>query len=299
MGSKASFSAKMTKKSLNENRLFTAALSMDDFQHLSEFIRKRSGIKVPPSKKTMIEGRLRKRLRSLGMDSYEDYCDFLFSPAGIESESVHMIDMITTNKTDFFREPEHFTYLVNKVLPELRDNYGLGLKKPLHIWSAGCSSGEEPFTLAMVVSEFKEMDSGFNFSILATDICTQVLEKAARGIYDHERIEPVPMPLRKKYLLKSRNKRAALVKIAPELRALVRFKRLNFMDEDFRIREPIAVIFCRNVLIYFDKNTQERLLARFCRQLIPGGYLFTGHSESLQGMNLPLDNITTTVYQRT
>lgn len=271
---------------------------MDDFQRLSRFINKRSGIKVPPAKKTMIEGRLRRRMRSLGIDTYEDYCDFLFSPAGIESESGHMIDVVTTNKTDFFREPTHFTYLVDKVLPDLRDRYGLGRRKMLHIWSAGCSSGEEPYTLAMVLSEFKEMESGFNFSILATDICTRVLEKAARGIYDHGRIEPVPMLLRKKYLLKSRNQRKALVKIAPEIRALVKFKQLNFMDEDFRIREPIAVIFCRNVLIYFDRSTQEQLLGRFCRHLIPGGYLFTGHSESLQGMDLPLDNIAATVYRR-
>jgi chemotaxis protein methyltransferase CheR len=278
-------------------KFFDAVLSKDDFKRLSEFVREISGIKLPPGKKTLVEGRLRKRLRSLQMESYEDYCNYLFSPAGIESELIHMIDVITTNKTDFFREPEHFDYLVKKVLPELSGK-GLGRRQRLNVWSAGCSSGEEPFTLAMVLSEFRERRSDFNFSILGTDICTKVLEKAARGIYPHERIEPVPMTLRKKYLLKSKDKSYSLVKIAPELRSLVKFERLNFMDVDFRIREPIAVIFCRNVLIYFDRQTQEQLLSRFCRYLIPGGYLFTGHSETLQGMNLPLDNIAATVYRK-
>ncbi len=279
-------------------KLFETSLSNENFRHISEFVRQMSGIKLPPTKKTLVEGRLRKRLRSLQMDSFAEYCDYLFSPEGLESECIHMIDMITTNKTDFFREPEHFNYLFKNVLPELYQRYGLGPKKRFTVWSAGCSSGEEPYTLAMVLSEFKVRYPDFKFSILATDISTRVLKKAVRGIYGHERIEPVPMPLRKKYLLKSKDKGENLVKIAPEVRSLVMFERLNFMDAEFRIRDPISVIFCRNVLIYFDRSTQEKLLSRFCKHLIPGGYLFTGHSETLQGMTLPLSNLATTVYRK-
>lgn len=273
-------------------------MSDRDFCRLSEFIHNQCGIKMPPAKKTMLEGRLRKRLKALGIDSFDRYCEYLFNSRGAETEFVHMINVVTTNKTDFFREPDHFDYLMRRVLPELISLRGLGGSRRLNVWSAGCSTGEEPYTLAMVLSEFAETHPGFRFSILATDISTAVLEKAAVGIYEHERVHPVPMTLRKKYLLKSKSKEREMVRIAPELRPLVHFERLNFMDTEYDIKEPIGVVFCRNVIIYFDRPTQEKILNRLSQHLITGGYLFVGHSETLHGMDLPLLQTATTVHRK-
>ena len=278
--------------------IFSAQLSDKDFHRLSRFIHDSCGIALPPAKKTMVEGRLRKRLRTLGMESFGNYCEFLFSPGGMQSEYIHMIDVVTTNKTDFFREPDHFDYLSNRVLPEMVHSGGSGGRKKVNAWSAACSTGEEPYTLAMVLSEFAAARPGFDFSILATDISTTVLEKATLGIYEHDRVIPIPMTLRKKYLLKSRQKDKGLVRIAPELRNCVHFRRLNFLDERYGIDDRMDVVFCRNALIYFDRPTQEKLVNRFVQHMTPGGYLFVGHSESLHGMDLALEQTATTVYRK-
>ncbi|MBF0342815.1 MAG: protein-glutamate O-methyltransferase [Nitrospirae bacterium] len=280
----------------NDIRFAKAALSEKDFQRLSNFVQNEVGIKMPPAKKTMLEARLQRRLRTLQMRSFTDYCNFVFSPAGFESEIVHLIDAITTNKTDFFREPQHFEYLVNKALPELIRTHNVGTRRKLMLWSAGCSTGEEPYTLAMVLSEFQEK-SGLDFMIIATDISTKVLDKAKAAIYEEERVIPVPNNMKKKYLLRSKDKSKALVRIIPELRELIKFRRLNFMDSDFGFREPMDIIFCRNVVIYFDKKTQETLLNAFSRYLVKGGYLFMGHSETLNGLNVPFVQVAPTIYR--
>ncbi|BEH10863.1 MULTISPECIES: CheR family methyltransferase [Geobacter] len=279
------------------DRVTTAAMTDREFARFSEFIYDTCGIKMPPVKKTMLEARLQKRLRKLGISSFKDYSEYLFSRTGAETELVHLIDVVTTNKTDFFREPAHFDYLVSQALPELMERTGAGLRKPLSIWSAGCSSGEEPYTLAMVLSEFSEQQN-ISFSILATDICTTVLDKARLAVYDEERIDPVPMALRRKYLLRGKGEQKGLVRVVPPLRHRITFRRLNFMDGDFGMREPMDIIFCRNVVIYFDKTTQERLLNKFYRQLIPGGYLFMGHSETLSGLDVPFVQMASTVYRK-
>ncbi|HKK02228.1 MAG TPA: CheR family methyltransferase, partial [Desulfuromonadales bacterium] len=249
------------------------------------------GIKMPETKRTMLAGRLAKRLRVLGVASYREYCDYLFEGDG-GGELVHLFDVVTTNKTDFFREPSHFDYLTGSVLEKMR-------RRPFHLWSAGCSTGEEPYTLTMVLREYAEsVGDDFRFAITATDISTRALETARRAIYPHDRIEPVPPPLRKKYLLRSREHRRELVRMVPENRRLVSFQRLNFMDEQFDLPQPFDVIFCRNVIIYFDKETQERLVRKFCRHLQPDGYLFLGHSESLHGLDVPLVPVAPTVYRR-
>ncbi|ANA40732.1 MULTISPECIES: CheR family methyltransferase [Geobacter] len=279
------------------DRITTTAMTDREFARFSEFIYDTCGIKMPPVKKTMLEARLQKRLRKLGINSFKDYSEYLFSRTGTETELVHLIDVVTTNKTDFFREPAHFDYLVSQALPELMERTGAGLRKPLSIWSAGCSSGEEPYTLAMVLSEFSEQQN-ISFSILATDICTTVLDKARLAVYDEERIDPVPLSLRRKYLLRGKGEQKGLVRIVPQLRHRITFRRLNFMDGDFGMREPMDIIFCRNVVIYFDKTTQERLLNKFYRQLIPGGYLFMGHSETLSGLDVPFVQMASTVYRK-
>jgi chemotaxis protein methyltransferase CheR len=279
--------------------LHNTVMSARDFKRLSEFISCQCGIKLAPAKKTMLEGRLRRRLRCLGMGNFADYCSYLFSPQGLDEEYIHMVDMVTTNKTDFFREPQHFHFLSQKVLPELTKNPGWGSRdNPLKIWSAGCATGEEAYTLAMFLSEFSSVHPGFYFAILGTDISTKVLDAARLAVYEHEAVEPVPLPWRKKYLLRSKNKDRVLVRIAPELRHMVQFHHLNFIEDDYGIKELQAVIFCRNVLIYFDRPTQSTVLQRLCRHLCQGGYLFIGHSETMHGLDLPLEQSAPTVYRK-
>ncbi len=278
--------------------LFSAVMSQKTFDRLSDFIHNCCGIKMPPAKKTMLEGRLRKRLRALGMRSFDEYCKYALDGKGAHTEYIHMIDVVTTNKTDFFREAGHFVYLMEKVLPEFVNNRGANGGTMLNIWSAGCSTGEEPYTLAMVLSEFSEHYSMIDFSILATDISTQVLEKAVRGVYEHQRVEPVSLSLRKKYFMRGKGEKEGFVRIRPEVRAHIKFRRLNFLEEDFPIAEPMHIIFCRNVMIYFDKPTQEKLVRRFCEHLIPDGYFFTGHSETLHGLDLPLESLAANVHRR-
>jgi chemotaxis protein methyltransferase CheR len=268
-----------------------------EFKRLSEFIVSELGIKMPPAKRTMLESRLQRRLRTLGMPSFGKYLDYVFSDKGLADELVQMIDLVTTNKTDFFREPAHFDYLVRHALPALDREFGAGHRRPLALWSAGCSTGEEPYTIAMTLSEYSERARGFRFAILATDVSTKVLDIAHAGIYDALKAEPIPPPLRRKYLLRSKDRKRDLVRIVPELRSLVKFRRLNFMESDFGLRERMDVIFCRNVIIYFDRPTQERLLRRLCGHLLPGGFVFMGHSETLSGLRVPLHQVAPTVYR--
>lgn len=268
------------------------------FDKLGAFIHSRFGIKMPDSKRVMIESRLLKRLKNLNIATYSEYCDFLFSEKGLDSELPHFIDMVTTNKTDFFREPNHFTYLVEEALPQLIKTYGSGIKNTLNVWSSACSQGDEPYTLAMVLSDFAQRYKGFDFSILATDISRKVLQLAQRGVYPHSHIEPVAMDLRKKYLLKSKDTKKDLVRIVPELREKVIFRQINLIESDFRIRSTMDIIFCRNVIIYFDKETTDNLLKRLCGKLKKGGFLFMGHSELLDCSILPLVQAAPTIYQK-
>jgi chemotaxis protein methyltransferase CheR len=250
------------------------ALSGRDFARLCSFIHKEAGIRLGQEKKTMLEGRMKRRLRDLNIGSYKQYCEYLFGEQGLREEKVRFIDVVTTNKTDFFRESKHFDYLAQRALPEMATRAGA---EPLLVWSAGCSSGEEPYTLAMVLSDYAESHSGFRFRVLATDISTIVLEKARLGVYKNDDVEPVPPALRRKYLLRSREAHTDRVRIVPELRRLVEFRRLNFMDADYGVSEKADAIFCRNVIIYFDRETQRTILGKLTNNLKPGGYLFVGH----------------------
>ena len=288
----------MEKEVLRHERLSHGKLSDRDFRQLSEIISSECGIKMPDTKKVMLEARLRKRLKALGIESYRKYCEYLFSPKGMESELFQMIDVVTTNKTDFFREKIHFHYLTSVAVPELVNLYKTGIDKRLLVWSAGCSSGEEPYTIAMVLNEFSENRGGLHYEIVATDISTAALKKAVRGIYGEERISTVPMVLRQKYLMRSKDREKCRVRIVPELRSSVTFRRLNFMNEDFGFNERPDVIFCRNVFIYFRREIQERLLRRFYDHLAPGGYLFMGHCETLSQMKVPLIPMGSMIYKK-
>jgi chemotaxis protein methyltransferase CheR len=260
-------------------------LSPTDFDRLGRFIQAASGIKMAPNKLTMLEMRLRRRLRVLGIDSFAAYCRRLFDEGGLQSEAVHLIDAVTTNKTDFFREPAHFRYLADAVVPELLEARGEGTQ--LTFWSAACSTGAEPYTLAMVLDDLAGR-LPFRYSILATDICTEVLQTAIAGIYPAATLEPTPEALHKRYVQRSRDRSQGLVRIAPELRSKVRFGRLNLIEPTLPAPRDLDVVFCRNVLIYFDRPTQHQVVRRLCDHLRPGGYLFLGHSETLVGADLPL-----------
>lgn len=241
-----------------------------DFRQLSRFVQETWGIKLPANKKLMLEGRLRKRLSQLRMADYREYCEYLFSPEGHENEAREMIDLVSTNKTDFFREAEHFNYLVDEAVPELQSSQHVGdNKNPLKIWSAGCSSGEEPYTMAMVLSDYAEQHPGFRFSIYASDISQRVLQTAVMAIYAESKIAPVPMEMRKKYLLRSKDKTKQLIRFVPNIRRLVSFDRINLMNIEEQVDEAFHVIFCRNVIIYFDRDTQESLLNKFAHKLMP------------------------------
>lgn len=275
-----------------------AILKEKEFKRFSDFIYDKVGIKLPPAKKTMVEARMQKRLKAIGLDSFAAYADYVFSAAGQENELVHMIDVVTTNKTDFFREPDHFTYLTKTVLPALIASREDCIREPLRLWSAGCSSGEEPYTLAMILADQVETRRDFRFSILASDISTRILEQAIQAVYPEERIAPVPDHFKQKYLLRSQDRKSGLVRICPELRQLITFKRINFMDADLGLRQRMDIIFCRNVVIYFDKVTQQTLMGKFHRQLHSAGFLFLGHSESLNGLGVPFQPVASTIYRK-
>jgi len=270
-------------------------ISSRDYTRLCALIYAEAGIHLGGEKRTMLEMRIRRRLKELEIGSYGEYCEYLFGPRGKREEVVSLIDVVTTNKTDFFREPRHFEILSSQALAEMSER---ACGKPLLLWSAGCSTGEEPYTLAMVLSEYALAHPGFRFRILATDISTTVLDKAVKGIYSQAVVEPVPEMLKRRYLLRSRDRSHGLVRVTPELRRLVEFRRLNLMDADYGIYEKADAVFCRNVMIYFDRPTQVRILGKIVRQLVPGGYLFMGHAESLLEMDLPLTSVAPALYRR-
>jgi len=272
------------------------SLSNADFNLLRAMVYEQAGIHLNSDKKTMLEIRIKRRLRSLNIPSYAEYCNFVFTPDGHQTELVHLIDAVTTNKTDFFREAGHFDYLVSKALPVLAEQKGVARKSL--VWSAGCSTGEEPYTLAMVLNEYAQARPAFHFKVLGTDISTEVLAKARMGIFKAEVAGPVPKDLRRKYFMRSRDPGSELLRVVPELRDQVEFRHLNFMDAAFGLTESSEIIFCRNVIIYFDRPTQIRILKKLIRHLSPGGYFFAGHSESLQGMDLPLTPAGLAVYRK-
>lgn len=265
-----------------------------EFNELREFIHSELGLRITPAKRGMLQARLQKRLRALGLDSFANYKEYLFSLQGLEVEMPHFMNVVTTNTTEFFREAKHFDYLHTKLLPKWVEKYNFSRR--FSAWSCACSSGEEPYTLAIVLKEFFSAYSRAECEILATDISSAVLEKAVRAVYPEDKLGKVSLNLKRKYFLKSRDRNKKLVRVAPEIRKLVRFRQLNIMH-NFDFREEFDVIFCRNMLIYFERSDQEHILRKLCRFLAPGGYLFIGHSESLTGMNLPLKQAAPAVYR--
>jgi chemotaxis protein methyltransferase CheR len=271
-------------------------MSARDFNRLATFINRYSGIRMPQSKRVMVEGRLRRRLRNHGFTDFTAYCRYLFDEGGLDDEAIHIIDAVTTNKTEFFREGEQFRFLFDKALPDLLSGRNASTLK---LWSAACSIGAEPYTMAMVMEDFIRRNNDVRYSILATDLCVDVLQQAVRGIYPEDLIQPVPVDMRRRYLLRGRDEHTSHVRIAPEIRRAVTFARLNLMDELYPVDRGFDVIFCRNVLIYFSRADQEAVLSRLTTHLAPGGYLFLGHSEAINNMALPLRAVGPTIFMKT
>ncbi|HBI14168.1 MAG TPA: chemotaxis protein CheR [Desulfobulbaceae bacterium] len=282
----------------NGSKTATPVMKTATFDLFSEYIQEVIGIKMGHNKQTMLQARLMKRLRILGLKTYEEYYSYLFSEEGQRSEMPLFVHQVTTNKTDFFREPAHYEQLVKQVLPVLIREKKYSFQRPLRVWSSACSTGEEPYTLAMVLADFAETHQLPDFTILATDISPEVLQHVAQGVYDEARISPVPFPMRKKYMLRAKDPEKRLVRIVPELRAKVRPQWINLKDYPYNIQERMDIIFCRNVIIYFSHDTQVKVMLQLCNHLEPDGYLFLGHSETLNNFNLPLKQVAATVYRK-
>jgi chemotaxis protein methyltransferase CheR len=264
-----------------------------DFQCVRNLVTEHAGIYLSDAKKDLVYSRLSKRIRKLGFSGFRDYCEYL--KQGHEDELVNFVNAITTNLTSFFREKHHFEYLKSTVMPRLlQDNAG---NKRIRIWSAGCSIGEEPYSLAMTVKEALRGTYGWDVKILATDLDTNVIEKAKSGVYAKERIEGLDQSIVRKWFKKGSGKHQGLVRVHPELKDLITFKQLNLMNQ-WPMKGPFDVIFCRNVVIYFDKATQKVLFNRYADILRDEGNLFIGHSETLFKVSTRFKLIGNTIYRK-
>ncbi|MEH3118344.1 MAG: chemotaxis protein CheR [Methylorubrum populi] len=257
-------------------------LSERHYRSIVELIEGRVGIQLPAAKRTMVEGRLRRRLRALSLDGLGAYGRYVFDEGNLEAEFVHLVDCVTTNKTDFFREPAHFEFLRDQIRAWAagRDR---GRPVGLKLWSAAASTGAEAYTVAMVIDDLVRQGVPLTYAILATDISTEVLATARAGIYPVEMLDQIPPSFRRRYVMEARNPARPVGRIAPELRRRVNVLRLNLMDESYPVDRDVDVVFCRNVLIYFDKPTQRQVIGRLADHLRPGGILIVGHSESMAG----------------
>ena len=264
-----------------------------EFKFISDLVGERTGIVLSSAKRQMVYGRLSRRLRQLKMTKFSEYCDMLTS--GHEEELIEFTNAITTNLTAFFRENHHFEYLKDTVLPELiKRNANT---KRLRIWSAGCSSGEEPYSIAMCVREALPRSAGWDIKILATDLDSNMVQRGKNGVYTYERVEGLTAARMKRWVKKGKGENADKVRMSDELRELITFKELNLM-ESWPIKGPFDFMFCRNVVIYFNKDTQRILFDRYADLLIPKAHLFIGHSESLNKVSDRFDLIGKTIYQK-
>ncbi len=271
-------------------------LTDKEFLAISEMVYKHCGIHLDDEKKELVRSRLSKRLRLLGYESYSDYMEFIGQdPSGEEFSS--LIDAISTNFTSFFREKQHFDFLEKKFLPGLLENKAARSDYRLRAWCAGCSSGEELYTIAITILDTIVDNLRWDVKILATDISTRMLIVASQGVYEQKKIEPLSPAQRQKYLTVSHSKSEKLYEVKPEVKKMTIVRYLNFMD-DWPIQTRLDFIFCRNVMIYFDRPTQQKLISRFWDLLEPGGILFTGHSESLTGISHSFKYIEPAVYQK-
>jgi chemotaxis protein methyltransferase CheR len=286
----------LRKTGRGQTTLENYKLTATEFALFRDLIYKVAGISLSDSKRHLVQSRLQKRLRHHNLTQYRQYYDMVASRDSDHPEMIEMVNCITTNKTDFFRERHHFAFVTDTILPEIERRGG---PKRLRIWHAGCSTGEEPYTLAIALAEALGPHYDWDVRQLASDIDTQVLAYAERGVYDFDRVDTIPGPLLRKYFLCGRGDKADFVKVKPELKRRIQFRRINLLEENWRIPSEARfdILFCRNVVIYFDEPTRQRLFARFAAVLRPGGYMFIGHSESLVGVSNAFESMGQTIYR--
>jgi chemotaxis protein methyltransferase CheR len=273
------------------------SISEREYDTIRGLVKTQTGINLGLHKRDLVVSRLSKRLRTLGLASFSQYIDYLRKDAD-GGELVQMINRITTNKTDFFRERHHFDFLTAKLLPQLAAQGEASGDRRLRIWSAASSSGEEPYTIAITVSEFFKDYRGWDIKILASDLDTTMLEKASMGVYDHSLLEPVPKPLLHKYFDRQGRGEDAPYKVKPFLRQLISFRKFNLMNQAYPLKVKMDFIFCRNVLIYFDAQDKVSILSKLHQALKPEGHIFVGHSESLMMVKHLFAFVGSTVYRK-
>jgi chemotaxis protein methyltransferase CheR len=268
-------------------------LTQSEFDQLSRLIYEKSGIALHEGKRELVRARLSKRLRETGLGSFQAYYDYVVGEDSGQ-EMVAMLDSISTNLTAFFREPTHFEFLRQELIPRLGHRRGAAGRR-LWVWSAGCSTGEEPYSLALCLLDALPNPTSWDLKILATDISTRALESARRGVYKADRLSGVPRPVLTRYFQRGLNEWAGYFRVKPEVRRLIEFRHSNLLQGPPQAG-PFEVIFCRNVMIYFDSETQERVIGIFQDQLRPEGCLFIGHSESLARVSHGLRYLRPAVY---
>ena len=264
--------------------------TVENFNFLRQMSNAHSGIQVPDERFDMFYSRLAKRVRKLGLNNFSEYCDYLVNNHA--DEFTNFINAITTNLTSFFREKHHFDYLRDVVIPDLLIRNAA--TKKIRIWSAGCSTGEEPYSLAMTLLE--NVPANWDIRILATDLDTQVLQFAADGVYPEDRVAELPIEILKRWFMKGKFS-PENVRVKTELQAIIQFKYLNLMEE-WPMKTPFDVIFCRNVLIYFNRETKSRLAKRYAQLLVSKSWLFIGHSESLNQLTSEFELVAATSYMK-
>jgi chemotaxis protein methyltransferase CheR len=262
-----------------------------DYDLIISLVHERSRIRLHDGKHALIRARLGKRMRALGFGTFQEYCQYLRDGSD-EQERTRVVDALTTNFTSFLREQDHFDFLVQKALPTVLSSR----PGPFRIWSAACATGEEPYTLAFYLAEWFPPTAGWDWQILATDISTRALETAVAGIYPESRLAGVPMEWQRRYFQIGRGDWAGQYRIKRTISQRVEFRCLNLLDYP-PFTQSFEVIFCRNVMIYFDRSTQSQLVQRLTQHLLPGGFLFTGHSESLNGLTSNLRCLRPSIYQ--
>lgn len=267
-------------------------LSDRNFGFIRDLVGERTGIVLSDLKRDMTYGRLVRRLRELKLSSFDEYCALLKS--GDEDELINLTNAITTNLTSFFREPHHFEFLSQELLPKL---FASKADRRLRIWSAGCSSGEEPYTIAMTILESVPQIRNWDIRILATDLDYNMVSRAASGIYTEERVNGIDARRQKRWFRRGRGENAGMVRVSPELQNLITFKQLNLLHE-WPMKGPFDIIFCRNVVIYFNKETQRELFSRYADIMTSDGHLFIGHSESLYKVSDRFELLGRTIYRR-
>jgi chemotaxis protein methyltransferase CheR len=273
-------------------------MSDREFTLYRKLIYSRAGICLTPPKKALLEARLGRRVRELGLGSFLAYYEYVTEDP-TETELVRLLDRVSTNETHFFREPRQFNFLEQKIIPNWTTQAMRGLRpRRIRVWSAGCSTGEEPYSLAMILLEYFPPDHGWEIEILGTDLSSRVIETAQRAIWPIERAKEIPEKYLKRFMLKGTGSQIASMKAGPEIRTIVRLENLNLNDATYPIAGFFDLILCRNVLIYFDAASRARVIGRLQRHLAPEGYLFVGHAESLNGINERLRHVIPTVYHQ-